>query len=57
MTRLLARRPAATAALIFTAAVGALLIVVAVATTTIGPIAVWFLGLFVVVLLWLASRR
>jgi hypothetical protein len=36
---------------------GALMIVVAVEATTIGPVAMWFVGLFVVVLLWLASRR
>jgi hypothetical protein len=57
MTQFLPRRTSTRAALIFTAAMGALMIVVAVEATTIGPVAMWFVGLFVVVLLWLASRR
>jgi hypothetical protein len=36
---------------------GALMVLIAVEATTIGPILLWFLGLFVMVLLWLAGRR
>jgi MYXO-CTERM domain-containing protein len=36
---------------------GTVLIVTAVTATSMAPIALWFVGLFVVVLLWLVSRR
>lgn len=57
MTQFLPQRAATTASLIFTAAMGTLMIVIAVGATTIGPILLWFLGLFVVVVLWLGGRR
>lgn len=57
MSQLLPQRTATRAPLIFTAVMGALMIVIAVGATSMGPIAIWFVGLFVVVLLWLASRR
>lgn len=57
MRQFLPQRAATRASLIVTAAMGALMIVIAVGATTAGPVLVWFLGLFVVVLLWLATRR
>ena len=57
MTQFLPQRVVTRAALIFTAVMGALLIAIAVQATMLGPIALWFVGLFVAVLLWLASRR
>lgn len=57
MTQFLPQRAATRASLIFTAAMGTLMIVIAVGATTIGPILLWFLGLFVVVVLWLGGRR
>jgi hypothetical protein len=57
MTQFLPQRAVTRAMLIFTAVLGALLIITAVQATTLGPIALWLVGLFVTVLLWLASRR
>jgi hypothetical protein len=57
MTQFLPQRAVTRASLTVTAVMGALLIITAVQATTLGPIALWFVGLFVAVLLWLASRR
>ena len=57
MTRFLPQRTAPRASIIFTAVMGTSLIVTAVTATSMAPIALWFVGLFVVVMLWLVSRR
>lgn len=57
MTQFLPHSTATRASLIFTALMGTFLIVTAVMATSLAPIVLWFLGLFVVVLLWLVTRR
>lgn len=57
MTRFIPQRTATRASIIFTLAIGSALMVTAVTATTMAPVALWFVGLFVVVLLWLVSRR
>jgi len=57
MTSFLPQRTATRASIIFTAVMGTSLIVTAVTATSMAPIALWFVGLFVVVMLWLVSRR
>lgn len=56
MTRFIPQRTATRASIIFTLGMGTALIVTAVTATTMAPVALWLVGLFVVVLLWLVSR-
>lgn len=57
MTQFLPQRTATRASLVFIAVMGALLLVTAVTATSLAPVALWLVGLFVVVLLWLVTRR
>jgi hypothetical protein len=57
MTQFLPQRTATRASIIFTMVMGTLLLITAVTATSMAPIALWFVGLFVVVLLWLVTRQ
>lgn len=57
MTHFLPRSTTTRASLIFTTLMGTSLIVTAIMASSLAPIVLWFVGLFVVGLLWLVTRR
>ena len=57
MTRFIPQRTATRASIIFTLAIGSALMVTAVTATTMAPVALWFVGLFVAVPIISAAVR